>query len=180
MLDRGRFAILNCPLGGESLSPRHEEDGMPRYVENGMKVFSRAAFVGVCLMVGLTAAMAQAGAMKRVQITGEVIDSWCYLSEIMYALGTAHHQCALWCAAGGIPTGILGEDGQVYVILKLGDDDRAVANPAIMEIQTHKVTVEANLIERDGINYLLIDRIVDDSGVVNETHEEYGIQPFGD
>ncbi len=145
-----------------------------------MRVRSRAAFAAAMLMVVLVVPATQAGAMKRVQVTGEVIDSWCYLSEIMYALGTAHHQCALWCAAGGIPVGILGEDGQVYVVLKLGDDSASVANPAIMEIQTHKITVDANLIERDGINYLLVDEIVDDAGVVNETHEEYGIQPFGE
>ena len=66
------------------------------------------------------------------------------------------------------------------MILKLGEDSRSVANPAIMEIQTHKVTVDGNLIERDGINYLLIDEVVDDAGVVNETHEDYGIQPFGE
>src|SRR3546814_10367235 len=29
---------------------------------------------------------------QRAQLTGEVIDTWCYLSEIMYAEGTAHHQ----------------------------------------------------------------------------------------
>ena len=145
-----------------------------------MRARSRAAFAAVMLIAILAAPASQAGAMKRVQVTGEVIDSWCYLSEIMYGLGTAHHQCALWCAAGGIPTGILGEDGRVYVVLKLGDDSRSVANPAIMEIQTHKVTVDGNLIERDGINYLLVDEVVDDAGVVNETHEEYGIQPFGE
>ncbi len=145
-----------------------------------MRARSRAAFAAVMLIGILAAPASQAGAMKRVQVTGEVIDSWCYLSDIMYALGTAHHQCALWCAAGGIPAGILGEDGQVYVVLKLGDDSRSVANPAIMEIQTHKVTVDGNLIERDGINYLLVDEIVGDAGVVNQTHEEYGIQPFGE
>lgn len=145
-----------------------------------MRASSRAAFAALMLMAVLGASTAQAGAMKRVQVTGEVIDSWCYLSDIMYALGTAHHQCALWCAAGGIPVGILGEDGRVYVVLKLGGDSDSVANTAVMEIQTHKVTVDANLIERDGINYLLVDEIVDDAGVVNQTHEEYGIQPFGE
>jgi hypothetical protein len=98
----------------------------------------------------------------------------------MYALGRAYHQCALGGAAGGIPVGILGEDGQVYVVLKLGDDSASVANPTIMEIQTHKITVDANLIERDRINYLPVDEIVDDAGVVKETHEEYVIQPFGE
>ena len=33
---------------------------------------------------------------------------------------------------------------------------------------------------RDGMNYLLVDRIITDEGIVNQTHEEYGIQPSGE
>lgn len=117
---------------------------------------------------------------KSTTVTGEVIDSWCYLTEIMYPLGTAHHQCAVWCAAGGIPVGILGEDGEVYIVLKVGDDSRSVANPTILDMQTHKVTVEGEVFERDGLKYLTVERIVGDEGIVNLTHEDYGIQPFGE
>ena len=123
------------------------------------------------------AASAQAAPGKRVQVTGEVIDTWCYITQIMYPEGTAHHQCALWCAAGGIPVGIKGDDGKVYLLLKIGDDATSVANPAVLRIQSHRVSVDANLIERDGMNYLLVDRVVRDEGIVNLTHDEYGIQP---
>ena len=134
--------------------------------------------LGVALGAGATAAQAAAG--QRVKVTGEVIDSWCYLTEIMYPEGTAHHQCALWCAAGGIPVGILADDGTVYTVLKLGDDSTSNANPKVLEIQSHRVTVEGDLYARDGINYLLIDRVVDDQGIVKLTHDDYGIQPFGE
>ena len=40
-----------------------------------------------------------------VTVTGEVIDSWCYLTEIMYPLGTAHHQCARRLGHGRLPVG---------------------------------------------------------------------------
>src|SRR3546814_1331086 len=70
------------------------------------------------LLVALLApGLALAATPNRAQLTGEVIDPWCYLSEIMYAEGTAHHQCAIWCAAGGIPVALLTEDGQVYFIV---------------------------------------------------------------
>ncbi len=98
----------------------------------------------------------------------------------MFAEGSAHHQCALWCAAGGIPVGVLADDGQVYMVLKVGDDTTNVANPAILEIQSHRVTVDGNLYRRDGINYLLIDELVGGEGIVNINHEDYGIQPFGE
>lgn len=140
------------------------------------------AALGGLLSVLLGAASGAAGAAtgQRVTVTGEVIDSWCYLSEIMYPEGTAHHQCAIWCAAGGVPVGILGEDGTVYIVLKLGDDTTNVANPKVLKMQTRKVTVDGDLIARDGMNYLLVDQVVADQGIVNQTHADYGIQPFGE
>jgi hypothetical protein len=136
--------------------------------------------IPAALLAALFGTAAQAAAPERVQVTGEVIDSWCYLTEIMYPEGSAHHQCAIWCAAGGVPVGIKGDDGQVYMVLKFGDDSSSVANPGVMEIQSHHVKVDGDLYRRDGINYLLISQVVTDEGVVNLTHEEYGIQPFGE
>ncbi len=63
-----------------------------------------AAAAAIALFLAPGAATAE-----RVRVTGEIIDSWCYLTEIMYPLGSAHHQCAIWCAAGGIPVGIVDE-----------------------------------------------------------------------
>ncbi len=118
---------------------------------------------------------------QRVQIEGEIIDTWCYVTEIMGdAQGTAHHLCAVWCAIGGIPVSILGEDGQVYMVLRVENEDTNVANPTIVNIQTHKVTVDGDLYERDGVKYLFVDQVADDKGVVNLNHEDYGIIPFGE
>ncbi len=117
---------------------------------------------------------------KRVTVTGEIVDTWCYVTEIMYGLGTAHHRCAVWCALGGIPVSVKDKDGNVYVVLKIEGDGRNVANPRIIKIQTHQVTVEGDLYERDGVKYLVVTQVADDKGVINLTHAEYGIQPFSD
>ena len=139
----------------------------------------RTLVAGVALSIGLTGAAA-AATPERVKITGEVIDTWCYITEIMFAEGTAHHQCAIWCAAGGIPVGLLAEDGQIYMVMKLGDDSVNVANPRILEMQSHEITVDGDLYRRDGINYLVIDQVVSDQGIVKVNHEDWGIQPFGE
>lgn len=136
-----------------------------------------ATLSGALLALSLGAAPASA---ERVTITGEIIDTWCYLTEIMFPLGSAHRQCALWCSAGGIPSGILDDDGQVYVILQIGSDISNVANPTILEIQSHRITVEGDVFERDGITYLTIAKMINDEGIVNLTADEYGIQPFGE
>jgi hypothetical protein len=122
---------------------------------------------------------ALAAAGERVKVTGEVIDTWCYITEIMFPEGSAHHQCAVWCAAGGIPVGVLGDDGTVYMVLKMGDDATSVANPAVLEIQSHRVKVDGALYKRDGINYLVVDQVLADEGIVKVNHEEWGVQPFG-
>lgn len=139
------------------------------------------AFALLLLPHGQAQASAKA---ERLQITGEVMDTWCYVSEIMggseAVLGSAHHQCAIWCAAGGIPVGIRADDGQIYMVLKLGDDDQSNANPKILSIQSDRVTVDGDVYRRDGINYLLIDQIVSNEGIVNRSHEDFGVIPaFG-
>lgn len=139
------------------------------------------AAVAVALAAaGCMTATAPVGAVERVRVTGEIIDTWCSVSGIMFAYGTAHHQCAVWCAVGGIPVSIKSDDGTTYMVLRIGDDTQSVANPKIITIQAHQVTVDGELVERDGVNYLLVDQVADDKGILNLTHEEYGIVPFGE
>ena len=137
----------------------------------------RALLAGVLALACVSGA--QAATPERVRIAGEVIDTWCYVTEIMFAEGTAHHQCAVWCAVGGIPVSIKGDDGQVYMVLRIEDED-PVDNPRVIDIQSHKVTVDGDLYKRDGVNYLIVTQVAEDGGVVNLTHEEYGIMPFGE
>ena len=92
----------------------------------------------------------------------------------------SHHQCAVWCAVGGIPISVLGEDGKVYVVLKLENEEVNVSNPASLKIQSHQVSVNGDLYVRDGVNYLFINQVEDDKGIINLTHDDYGVVPFGE
>lgn len=144
-----------------------------------MKRIVRLA-AAAAIFLGVAGPAFSAVTPKRVQITGEIVDTWCYVTEIMYAQGTAHFQCAVWCALGGVPVSILGDDGKVYMILRVEDDDNTVANPTIVSIQANQVSVDGNLYVRDGVNYLIISKVADNKGIINLTQEEYGIQPFGE
>ncbi len=118
---------------------------------------------------------------STVTLEGELIDSFCYLSGVMggpdATLGTAHHHCALWCAAGGVPVGLLTGDGKVYLVLGEGDDTTSVTAPRLFENQSHRITVEGRAFERDGMNYLIIAKVLKDAGIPNHTHEDYGSIP---
>lgn len=119
---------------------------------------------------------------NKITVTGEMIDTWCYVSQIMgsseVVTGSAHHVCAVWCAAGGIPVGLLGkEDGKVYMILSFEGDDTSVANDKLLALQSRELTVKGTAFELDGLTYLNIDEVVSDQGIINLTHEKYGIVP---
>lgn len=122
-----------------------------------------------------------AAAAEVITVKGESIDTWCYFSGVMggaeSVTGSSHHTCALWCAAGGIPVGLLAEDGTVYMVLKIGDDDHMNGGDRLLKIASHELTATGDHYVRDGVNYLVVNEIVSDEGIVNMTHEDYDIVP---
>ena len=118
---------------------------------------------------------------KRIQVKGELIDTWCYYSGVMGSaeavVGTAHHTCAMWCSAGGIPVGLLAEDGTVYMIIKVGEDDNSAGGDTLLNIASHTISVDGMHYERDGVNYITVANITNDHGIPNLTHEDYGPIP---
>ena len=134
-----------------------------------------AATLAACL-----AGPALAADGERVQIRGEVIDTWCYFSGVMggpeSVVGSAHHTCALWCAAGGIPVGVLAEDGTVYMVLKWeGSGD--VAGDTLLKVQSHEIEADGIVHERDGIKYLIVEKVITDHGITNQNHDDFGVTP---
>lgn len=117
----------------------------------------------------------------RVQVKGEIIDTWCYYSGVMggpdAVVGSAHHTCALWCSAGGIPVGVLAEDGTVYMVLKMAGDENANGGDTALRMAAHTVEVDGMLYARDGLNYLVVAEVLSDLDIQNRTHEDYGNIP---
>ena len=134
-------------------------------------------------LIGLLAALCftPAQAAERITVTGEAIDTWCYFSGVMggadAVVGSAHHTCALWCAAGGIPVGLLAEDGTVYMVLKIEDDDETNGGDGLLTIASHEITAEGMHYVRDGVNYLVVEQVVADAGITNLSHEDYDVVP---
>lgn len=56
---------------------------------------------------------------KPVEITGEVVDTWCWSSGVMReGRGAKHKSCALACVAGGVTAGIVDDKGNLYIAAK--------------------------------------------------------------
>lgn len=134
-------------------------------------------------LIGVLAAFAfsPAQAADRITVTGEAIDTWCYFSGVMGGAdavqGSAHHTCALWCAAGGIPVGLLAEDGTVYMVLKIEDDDNTNGGDGLLTIASHEITAEGMHYVRDGVNYLVVEDVIADAGILNLSHEDFDVIP---
>ena len=141
---------------------------------------SRTTLTAIAVATGLIAGPASAEG-EAITIRGEFIDTWCYFSGVMggpdAVQGTAHHTCAIWCSAGGIPVGMLAEDGTVYMILSIEGDDQNASGQTQLELAAHVATVDATLYARDGLNYITIDTIVEDEGIVNLSHNDFGVVP---
>lgn len=147
-----------------------------------MKI-SLSAALGAALSL-LTAPLgAFAAEGTRIQVTGEIIDTWCYFSGVMggpdAVVGSAHHTCALWCSAGGIPVGVLAEDGTVYMVLKVEDDAEAAGGDTLLSLAAHTVEADGMLYERDGLKYIVVSDVVSDLDITNQNHNDYGnVPPF--
>ncbi|MEM6310648.1 MAG: hypothetical protein AAF754_11405 [Pseudomonadota bacterium] len=137
------------------------------------------ALLAAALVTAPLAAHAADGA--RIQVSGEIIDTWCYYSGVMgppdSTLGSAHHTCALWCSAGGIPVGLLAEDGTIYMILKVGEDDQSAGGDTALRMAAHTIEADGMLYQRDGLNYLLVNEVTSDLDITNASHDEWGNNP---
>lgn len=137
-----------------------------------------ASIFACCANVSLAFSATEA---KPIEIKGEIIDTWCYLSGVMggedAVVGSAHHTCALWCAAGGIPVGVLDEDGKIYMVLKLQGEDSLAKTDNIMEIQSDVITAKGMHYVRDGVNYLVVQDVIANDGITNLNHQDYGSVP---
>lgn len=92
-------------------------------------------------------------AAEPVTVTGEIIDSACYIK--MGAKGESHRDCAQKCADAGIPLALL-EDGTGNVVWLASEEDMATPNPKLREYAARRVTVSGNYAERGGAKILIV------------------------
>src|SRR5262245_30112591 len=111
----------------------------------------RASLIAVALVFGLgisLLAAADAPAPPAAgKITGELVDSSCYIKS--RAKGEKHAQCAVECAKAGIPLALL-EDGTDKVIWLTGAKDMSNPNEALIPYAGKKVTLTGKWFERGG------------------------------
>lgn len=92
---------------------------------------------------------------KAVTLKGEVLDLACYIGH--GAQGPEHTNCARMCAKQGQPTGLLADDGAVYVIFASHDD------PTVLEkvkgLAGKKVEVKGEVFVQAGLKGIQVSEI---------------------
>ena len=109
----------------------------------------RAGIMGVVLV----AFAAPAADEPQVTVTGEVIDSACYIKS--GARGESHRACAQKCGDAGIPLALV-EDGTGAVIWIASVDDMETPNAKLRPFAGRRVTIAGTWAERGGAKLLLL------------------------
>ncbi|MCO5236355.1 MAG: hypothetical protein M9933_08810 [Chitinophagaceae bacterium] len=88
-------------------------------------------------------------------ITGEILDMSCYMDHD--ALGESHKKCAQGCLDKGLPAGILGENGQVYLLVE--DHDASDAYKTALQHAAEKITVSGTVVNKNGVQSLIVKEV---------------------
>ncbi|MBF0570484.1 MAG: hypothetical protein HQL12_01300 [Candidatus Omnitrophica bacterium] len=91
-----------------------------------------------------------------IKVTGEVIDTFCYLS--MGAHGEGHRQCGLDCAKKGIPVGIMENGtGKIYVLLPVKEN--TALPDAVVDKMGRTATVTGHAYAKGGSQFLTVESV---------------------
>ncbi len=88
-------------------------------------------------------------------ITGEILDMSCYMDHD--AMGESHKKCAQGCLDKGLPAGILGENGQVYLLVE--DHDASDAYKTALQHAAEKITVSGTVVNKNGVQSLIVKEV---------------------
>jgi hypothetical protein len=91
-----------------------------------------------------------------VTVTGEIVDSKCYLGVMNPGQGKVHRDCAARCLSGGIPPIFITTDGHQQLLL-VGPDGRALGRDALREFIAEPIQIQGELLETGSTQLLKID-----------------------
>jgi hypothetical protein len=99
--------------------------------------------------------------LGTVTVTGEIVDSKCYLGVMNPGQGKVHRDCAARCLSGGIPpifitTDEVTTDGREQFLL-VGPDGFALKRDALREFIAEPITIHGKLLQKGASRLLSID-----------------------
>ncbi len=108
-------------------------------------------------VVSLAVPTLAAGETKTV--AGELIEMNCYARMGLNAVGEGHAECALKCAQGGSPLGILTADDEIFTIIGEMTEDE---NMKLVKFVAKNVTATGDVNEGGGPGTRLVGKLTID------------------
>jgi hypothetical protein len=91
-----------------------------------------------------------------IAVTGEIVDSKCYLGVMNPGNGKVHRDCAARCLSGGIPPIFVTSDrGEQYLLIGL--DGRSLQRDVLREFVAEPMTLRGEALQRGDTRFLAID-----------------------
>lgn len=109
------------------------------------------------LLVFVLFASALASSSDTASVTGEVVDSACWIKS--GAHGLSHRACAQKCADAGIPLALV-EEGSGNLVWLASEEDAQTPNAALRPHAGRRVTVTGTWAERGGAKILVVAKVV--------------------
>ena len=94
--------------------------------------------------------------LGTVTLTGEIVDSKCYLGVMNPGQGKVHRDCAARCLSGGIPPIFITTDGHEQFLL-VGLDGLALGRDALREFIGEPITIRGEVLARGDSRLLAMD-----------------------
>lgn len=118
--------------------------------------FWSALLVICCALVSVSAVPANDGTGEEVNVKGEVLDMSCFMAS--GAKGEGHKGCAEKCLSNGMPIGLLGSDGKVYLLVE--DHKNAEPYQSLKKQAAAQVSVTGKYFQRNGMPGIVIAKVV--------------------
>ena len=108
-----------------------------------------------CFAYFTTYAIENNGDGEEISVTGEVLDMSCFMAS--GAKGEGHKGCAEKCINNGMPIGLLGSDGKVYLLVE--DHKNADPYQSLKTMAAANVSVTGKYFVRNGLPAIVIGKV---------------------
>ena len=115
--------------------------------------------VALCCFVITTMAFSQKKG-KEITVTGEVVETQCYVTGLTGpGKGASHKECALTCAKNGIPLAILEDATNTLFVAGQTKTSQTGANGMLMEYVADKVKATGRVYEKGGVKMIILSKV---------------------
>jgi hypothetical protein len=98
---------------------------------------------------------AQFHSLGEVSVTGEIVDSKCYLGVMNPGEGKVHRDCASRCISGGVPPIFVTSSGDQFLLV--GPDEQPFERGALRKFIAEPISLHGEFLERGDSRFLKIN-----------------------